>query len=94
MNHDNYDITKEAELRGKIIVKTSIIAILTNVLLAAFKAILGIFVNSIALILDAVNNVSDALSSIVTIIGEKIARKAPDKKHPMGYTGELNTYHP
>lgn len=39
MNHDNYDITKEAELRGKIIVKTSIIAILTNVLLAAFKAI-------------------------------------------------------
>lgn len=85
MNHDNYDITKEAELRGKIIVKTSIIAILTNVLLAAFKAILGIFVNSIALILDAVNNVSDALSSIVTIIGEKIARKAPDKKHPMGY---------
>lgn len=85
MDHDNYDITKEAELRGKIIVKTNIIAILTNVLLAAFKAILGIFVNSIALILDAVNNVSDVLSSIVTIIGEKIARKAPDKKHPMGY---------
>ena len=85
MNNDNFDIIKEAERRGKIIVKTSIIGILTNVLLAIFKAILGVFVNSIALILDAVNNVSDALSSIVTIIGEKIARKAPDKKHPMGY---------
>nr|WP_326831232.1 MULTISPECIES: cation diffusion facilitator family transporter [Anaerococcus] len=65
--------------------KTSIIAILINVFLAIFNAILGLFVNSIALILDAVNNLSDALSSVVTIISEKIASKAPDKKHPMGY---------
>lgn len=53
--------------------------------MAVFKAILGILVNSIALTLDAVNNLSDALSSIVTIVGEKLASKAPDKKHPMGY---------
>ncbi len=71
--------------REKIIIKTSIIGILTNILLALFKAIVGIISNSIAIVLDAVNNLSDALSSLITIIGTKIAGKAPDKKHPMGY---------
>lgn len=85
MSNNNFEVLNESEIRGKIIVKTSIIGIITNVLLAAFKAILGVLVNSIALTLDAVNNLSDALSSIVTIIGEKLASKAPDKKHPMGY---------
>ena len=85
MKKDNYDILELSENRGKTIVRTSIIGILTNVLLVAFKATLGILVNSIALVLDAVNNLSDALSSVVTIIGEKLASKAPDKRHPMGY---------
>lgn len=71
--------------REKIIVKTSIIGIITNVLLAAFKAAVGLLSNSIAVILDAVNNLSDALSSVITIIGAKLAGKAPDKKHPLGY---------
>lgn len=71
MSNKNNDITSFAKNRGEVIVKTSIVGILTNVFLAVFKAILGVFVNSIALILDAVNNLSDALSSIVTIIGEK-----------------------
>lgn len=71
--------------RDKVIIKTSIIGILTNVLLAAFKAAVGIISNSIAVILDAVNNLSDALSSIVTIVGTKLAGKLPDKKHPLGY---------
>ena len=47
--------------RDKIIIKTSILGILTNVLLAIFKAAVGIVSNSIAVILDAVNNLSDAL---------------------------------
>ena len=85
MKHDNFDILTAAEARGKVIVRTSIIAILINVIISVFKLSLGFFVNSIALILDAVNNLSDALSSVVTIIGEKLASKAPDKKHPMGY---------
>ncbi len=71
--------------RDKVIIKTSIIGILTNILLAAFKAVVGIVSNSIAVILDAVNNLSDALSSIITIVGTKLAGKLPDKKHPMGY---------
>ena len=85
MNHDNADVISMTENRGKTIVRTSIIGILTNVLIAAFKAVLALFVNSIALLLDAVINISDALSSVVTIVGEKFASKASDKKHPMGY---------
>ncbi len=71
--------------RDKVIIRTSIIGILTNVLLTAFKAVIGIISNSIAVTLDAVNNLSDALSSIITIVGTKLAGKLPDKKHPLGY---------
>ncbi|MBQ7652449.1 MAG: cation transporter [Victivallales bacterium] len=74
-----------AEKRDKAIVRTSVVGILTNVLLAAFKAAVGLGANSIAVILDAVNNLSDALSSVVTIVGAKLSAKQPDKKHPMGY---------
>ena len=75
----------EADNRDKIIVKTSAIGIITNIFLAAFKATIGILSNSIAVILDAVNNLSDVLSSIITIVGTKLAGKKPDKKHPLGY---------
>lgn len=71
--------------RSKIIVRTSIIGIITNVMLAALKATVGLIVNSIAVILDAINNLSDALSSVITIVGAKLAGKKPDKKHPLGY---------
>ena len=71
--------------RDKVIIRTSIIGILANVMLAAFKAVIGLASNSIAVILDAVNNLSDALSSIITIVGTKLAGKLPDKKHPLGY---------
>ncbi|MBQ7657222.1 MAG: cation transporter [Clostridia bacterium] len=73
------------QTRDQVIVRTSVIGILTNVFLAAFKAFVGIVSNSIAVILDAVNNLSDALSSIITIVGTKLASKLPDKKHPFGY---------
>ena len=85
MSNENKDMTALAADREKTIVRTSIIGILTNVLLAAFKAAVGIISNSIAVTLDAVNNLSDALSSVVTIIGAKLGAKAPDKKHPLGY---------
>ena len=65
--------------------RTSVIGIITNVLLAAFKAAVGLISNSIAVTLDAVNNLSDALSSVITIIGAKLGAKPPDKKHPLGY---------
>ncbi|MCR4804430.1 MAG: cation diffusion facilitator family transporter [Clostridia bacterium] len=71
--------------REKIIVRTSIIGIAANVLLAAFKAFVGLAAHSVAIIMDAVNNLSDALSSLITIIGTKLAGRAPDKKHPLGH---------
>jgi len=71
--------------RDQVIIRTSIIGILANLLLVAFKAFVGIVSNSIAVILDAVNNLSDALSSIITIVGAKLSGKLPDKQHPLGY---------
>lgn len=71
--------------RDKIIVKTSIIGIIANVFLAGFKAVIGMAVGSIAIVLDAVNNLSDVLSSLITIIGTKLAAKAADKEHPFGH---------
>ena len=79
------DISEEVAIREKTIVKTSVIGIVTNLLLVGFKAFVGLMSNSIAIILDAVNNLSDALSSVVTIIGAKLGAKQPDKKHPLGY---------
>ena len=71
--------------RQKRIVRVSIIGILVNVLLAGFKAAVGLLANSIAIVLDAVNNLSDALSSVITIIGAKLSAKPADKKHPLGH---------
>ena len=85
MNNENANIAALAYDREKIIVRTSIIGIIANVLLAAFKAAVGLISNSIAVTLDAVNNLSDALSSVITIIGAKLGAKKPDKKHPLGY---------
>ncbi|MBO6159541.1 MAG: cation transporter [Firmicutes bacterium] len=71
--------------RAKTIVKTSIIGIAANIALALVKAIVGLAAHSIAVVLDAVNNLSDALSSVITIVGTKLASRKPDKKHPMGH---------
>ena len=71
--------------REATIVRTSIIGIAANVLLAAFKAVIGAMTGSIAIVMDAVNNISDAGSSLITIIGTRLAGREPDKKHPFGY---------
>lgn len=71
--------------REKTIIRTSIIGILANLILAGFKAVVGLLSNSIAIVTDAINNLSDALSNIVTIVGIKFANKAPDREHPYGY---------
>lgn len=71
--------------REKVVVKTSLISICANLLLVGFKATVGFLSNSIAIITDAINNLSDALSSIITIVGTKLASKTPDRKHPYGY---------
>lgn len=85
MSEQTNDISVLTADREKTIVRTSIIGIIANVLLAAFKAFVGLMSHSIAVVLDAVNNLSDALSSVITIIGAKLGAKPPNKKHPLGY---------
>lgn len=72
-------------MRDKQIIRTSILGIIANIVLVAFKALIGFLANSVAVIMDAVNNLTDALSSLITIIGTKISSKKPDKKHPYGH---------
>lgn len=71
--------------RSRKIIQTSIVGIVVNLVLIAIKMTLGFMANSIAIILDGINNMGDALSSVITIIGTKLAGRAPDKKHPYGY---------
>ena len=71
--------------RSQKIIRTSIIGIAANVLLAAFKAVVGILASSVAIVMDAVNNLSDALSSVITIIGTKLSQRPADREHPFGF---------
>jgi cation diffusion facilitator family transporter len=71
--------------RDNVIVQTSIIGIFANALLVGFKAVIGFIVGSISIIMDALNNLTDALSSLITIVGTKLSAKKPNKKHPYGY---------
>ena len=75
----------EMKNRLKVILRTSVIGIVVNVLLGVFKAIVGAVSNSIAITLDAVNNLTDAGSSLITILSTSFSVKAPNKKHPFGY---------
>ena len=78
-------VTITSSERETAIVRTSAIGITANVALAAFKAAVGILSNSIAVTLDAVNNLSDAISSIITIVGTKLSNKKADREHPFGH---------
>ena len=78
-------IKNNSDFRTKKIIQTGIVGIVTNILLAAFKAVIGLITNSIAIVLDAVNNASDVESSVVTIAGAKLSKKEPDKEHPFGH---------
>ena len=71
--------------RNQEIIRTSIIGIIANVLLAAFKGAVGALAGSIAIIMDALNNLSDALSSVITILGTKLSERPADRMHPFGY---------
>ena len=71
--------------RSTQIIRTSVIGIVANVLLAAFKAVVGALASSVAIVMDAVNNLSDALSSVITIIGTKLSERPADREHPFGF---------
>ena len=83
--HMPEELDQAVKSRDQIIIRTSIIGIAANIFLAAFKAVIGLLSHSIAVTLDAVNNLSDALSSLITIIAAGLANRKPDKKHPLGH---------
>ncbi|MBQ7622629.1 MAG: cation transporter [Bacteroidales bacterium] len=71
--------------RSSRIIRTSVIGIAANVMLAAFKAVVGVIAGSVAIVMDAVNNLSDALSSVITIVGTRLSQRPADRKHPFGF---------
>lgn len=79
------DAAENTGSRLKAIFQASVVAILVNISLGIFKAIVGIISNSIAITLDAINNFTDAGSSFITILSSSFASKDADKKHPFGY---------
>lgn len=81
----NDPLKMEPEQRDRVIVRTSLVGVAANVMLAVLKAVIGLAAHSIAITMDAVNNLSDAMSSIITIIGTRLASRAPDRKHPLGH---------
>jgi len=71
--------------RNQAIIRTSAVGIAVNMLLVVFKAIVGFVAGSIAIVMDAVNNLSDVLSSVITIVGTRLSAKPADKEHPFGH---------
>ncbi len=78
-------MSKNKPNRQRIIIRTSIIGIVTNLVLVAFKMTVGLIAASNAIVLDAVNNLTDVFSSVVTIVGTKLAARRPDREHPYGH---------
>ena len=69
----------------KVAVKVSIVTLGVNAVLVVFKTLAGIFGNSYALISDAVHSASDVFSTVIVLIGVKLAAKKADKNHPFGH---------
>lgn len=76
---------QDPETREGMIAGTSGLGIVVNLLVASIKVILGLLSSSIAIVSEGVNNAADALTSVLTLIGTKLAGKKPDEKHPFGY---------
>ncbi|MCL2204118.1 MAG: cation diffusion facilitator family transporter [Defluviitaleaceae bacterium] len=69
----------------RLAMKTARNSIIVNILLAAFKLFAGIFARSAAMVSDAVHSITDLISTVVVIIGIKLANQKPDKEHPYGH---------
>lgn len=76
---------QDPNTRDGIITTTSGIGILANLFIALTKIIIGLLASSIAIVSEGANNAADVLSSVMTLIGAKLAKKHPDENHPFGY---------
>ena len=81
----NYDNVSDIKVRGAYANLAGIVGIVTNTLLFIIKLSVGLLSNSVSILADAFNNLSDAASSIITIVGFKMANKPADAEHPFGH---------
>lgn len=81
----NYKVSNSSKIRTKYGVFASVYGIVTNLVLCCTTFIVGFLSGSVALISEAINSLSDGISSIITLVGFKISNKPADKKHPFGY---------
>lgn len=81
-DHEN---TKSTIVREKYGLLSSVVGIILNILLFAVKFFIGTITNSIAITADAINNLADSGSNIVTLVSFKMSNRKPDKEHPFGH---------
>ena len=81
----NYDKTNDPQVREKYGNFAGIIGIISNCVLVIIKIILGLLSGAISIIADAINNLSDMATSIITIVGFKLSSKPADDEHPFGH---------
>ncbi len=81
----NYKLTDSIEVRSAIGKLAGSVGLVCNILLFALKLLAGIMVGSVSIVADAINNLSDASSSLITLIGFKLAQRPADKDHPFGH---------
>ena len=81
----DYKNTSDPNVRNAYGKVAGVFGIFTNLILGVIKFVIGIISNSVSIMADAINNIADTASSVLTIIGFKLANKKPDKEHPYGH---------
>lgn len=81
----DYEKTETSKVRTAYGVLASVVGIICNVALFGMKLVIGLMINSISVMADAFNNLSDAASSIISFVGVKLAERPADKEHPFGH---------
>lgn len=81
----NYQNVESASVRNRYGTVASFFGIFTNILLGVMKLIIGVLSNSVTILADATNNLSDMIASIITLVGFRFSAKRPSKEHPYGY---------
>jgi len=81
----DYENYSDAKVRGRYGILSSVVSIILNLIMAVFKLLLGLTTNSVAIMADGVNNLSDVASNVATLLGFIFSVKNPDKEHPFGH---------
>jgi cation diffusion facilitator family transporter len=81
----NYADVNNTDVRNKYGIVAGFFGIFTNAFLGVIKLIIGVLSNSITIMVDAVNNISDMIASVLTLMGFKFSSRKPSEEHPYGY---------